>query len=333
MELTHAHIDEIFEAFGKTTVLVIGDAMLDIYTEGAVNRTSPEAPVPVVDVIQRHNKAGGAANVACNIKALGATPILCTIVGNDKAGNNLTNILSKQDIDTTHTIKSNSRPTTTKERVICNGKHLIRIDEETTADLNDIEYNTIESHIVNILNSVPVNAIILQDYDKGILTPKLLGQITSIAQHLGIPIMVDPKKKHFNDYKNAFLFKPNAKELCESTNTTDDEIDNIIKASQKLCHERGHSFVMTTLSERGVIITDSINSQHFEAIQRNILDVSGAGDTVISTAALCFAIGETAINTAFISNIAGGIVCESKGVVSIDRQRLINEVKRLSVKP
>lgn len=333
MELTNKHIDEIFGAYDRTKVLVVGDAMLDVYTEGVVNRTSPEAPVPVVDVTCRHNKAGGAANVACNIKSLGATPILCTIVGNDKTGNDLISILAKQDIDTAHVIKSDSRPTTTKERVICDGKHLIRIDEETRDDLSESEHDTIATHIVDILNSTPIKAIILQDYDKGVLTPKLIKHITVIAQRLGIPVMVDPKKKHFNDYENVFLFKPNAKELCQSTGAEIGDIDSIIKASQQLCRTKGHDFVMTTLSERGTIITDSTDSRHFEAIPRNVVDVSGAGDTVISTAALCLAVGETAVNSAFIANIAGGIVCEEKGVVSIDRQRLISEVKRLSDKP
>ena len=329
MKLTHSHINEIFEAFYKTKVLIVGDAMLDVYTEGVVNRTSPEAPVPVVDVVNRHSKAGGAANVVCNIKSLGATPVFCTIVGNDKAGKELIDILAKQGIDTAHIIQSDSRPTTTKERVICDGKHLIRIDEETKDDLNESEYNTISSHIVNILNSNRIKAIILQDYDKGVLTPKLIKHITVIAQHLDIPIMVDPKKKHFNDYENIFLFKPNAKELCESTDAQFNDIGSIIKASQNLCQTKGHSFVMTTLSERGAIITDCTDSHHLDAIPRNVVDVSGAGDTVISTAALCLAIGETALNTAFIANIAGGIVCEEKGVVPIDREKLLNETKRL----
>lgn len=331
LELTHTHIDEIFEAFGKTKVLVVGDAMLDVYTEGMVNRTSPEAPVPVVDVVCRHNKAGGASNVACNIKSLGATPILCTIIGNDKAGNDLIGILAKQDIDTAHVITSDSRPTTTKERVICDGKHLIRIDEETKDDLNESEYDTISSHIADILNSNRIKAIILQDYDKGVLTPRLIRHIIVIAQHLDIPVMVDPKKKHFGDYENVFLFKPNAKELCESTDAQFSDIGSIIKASQNLCQTKGHNFVMTTLSERGAIITDSTDSHHLDAIPRNVVDVSGAGDTVISTAALCLAVGETALNTAFIANIAGGIVCEEKGVVPIDREKLINETKRLLV--
>lgn len=332
MKLTDKHIDEIFGACDRTKVLVVGDAMLDVYTEGVVNRTSPEAPVPVVDVTRRHNKAGGAANVACNIRSLGATPVLCTIVGNDKAGNDLIGILAEQGIDTANIIKSDNRPTTTKERVICDGKHLIRIDEETRDELNESEYDIIAAHIVDILNSMPIKAIILQDYDKGVLTHKLIRHITVIAQHLDIPVMVDPKKKHFGDYENVFLFKPNAKELCQSTGAEINDIDSIIRASQRLCLDKGHRFVMTTLSERGAIIADSTESRHFEAIQRNVVDVSGAGDTVISTAALCLAVGETAINAAFIANIAGGIVCEEKGVVSIDRQRLINEVKRLSDK-
>lgn len=323
----------MFAAFDKTKILVVGDAMLDVYTEGIVNRTSPEAPVPIVDVTCRHNKAGGAANVACNIKSLGATPVLCTIAGNDKAGKDLVSILAKQGIDTAHVIQSDTRPTTTKERVICDGKHLIRIDEETKDDLSESEYDAISNHIVEILNSSQINAIILQDYDKGVLTQKLIKHITAIAQHLSIPVMVDPKKKHFNDYENVFLFKPNAKELCESTNTLFSGIDAIVKASQQLCQTKGHDFVMTTLSERGTIITDSGNSIHFDAVPRNVIDVSGAGDTVISTAAICLAVGETAVNSAFIANIAGGIVCEEKGVVSINKQRLINEVKRLSHKP
>ena len=332
MELTPSHIDSLFDAFAKSNVLVIGDAMLDVYTEGTINRTSPEAPVPIVDVRHRFSKAGGAANVACNIKALGATPTLLTIVGDDKAGNSIIGILSQHGIGTSHVVKSAHRPTTTKERVVCNGRHVVRIDEETTADIDDTEFDTIIAHFDEIVNGTELKAIVLQDYDKGMLSPRLIRRITETARQLSIPIMVDPKKEHFNDYEGAFLFKPNAKELCAGTGSNDD-ISSIVEASQRLCASKGHSFVMTTLSERGSVIANGTDSCHFEAVPRNIVDVSGAGDTVISTAALCLAVGETAVSAAFIANIAGGMVCEEQGVVCIDRQRLISEAKHLSAKP
>jgi len=320
-------IQELFEAFKNKTILVIGDIMVDSYMSGKVDRISPEAPIPIITVNNKENRLGGAANVGLNIKSLGGTPILCSIIGNDKDGDILMKLLLKRELSNIGIIQHKYCKTTIKTRILSNNQHLLRIDEEDTRPIpEDIEHEFIEK-INNIISTKSIDAIIFQDYDKGNITPVVIDEVTEKANALNIPILVDPKKRNFNFYKNIKFFKPNFKELNESVNINLEKHDfpGIYNEANKIRKERNVDIVMVTLSEAGIFIADTNGYKTLPAEVRDISDVSGAGDTVISIASLCLAAGLNAIDIAAISNIAGGLVCEKPGVVPIDKEQLLIE--------
>lgn len=313
--------------------MIVGDVMLDVYMKGKVERISPEAPVPIVAVTETFSRLGGAANVAQNLKTLGSEPILCSIVGNDEKANDLLRIMNEQNMNVDGIIKSNDRITTRKIRIIGNNAQMLRVDTEDTFDLNDKEYESLMNRINDIIDKRNINGIILQDYNKGVLTKKVIENVIDLANKKGIPVGVDPKKKNFLSYRNATLFKPNLKELMEGTNINlqNNSIEEISKAIDFLQEKLNCKYIMTTLSERGVLIKDYItNSQHhIPAHLRKIADVSGAGDTVLSVAILCLVCQQSAYNIAALSNLAGGLVCEELGAVPINKERLFEESKKI----
>ncbi|MCD4680803.1 MAG: hypothetical protein K8S00_10490 [Bacteroidales bacterium] len=332
MKLTNNY-PEIFEAFNNLKVVIIGDVMVDTYLWGRVERISPEAPVPIVAVDKRSNRLGGAANVALNIKALGATPFLCSVIGKDLKGEEFLSLLTDQDMASEGIFQSPDRITTTKFRIIGNNTQMLRVDEEVESDLNQNENSILLDNIENILASETPDVIIFQDYDKGVITASLISEVIKKASKANIPIVVDPKKKNFSHYRDLTLFKPNLKELKEGLNIDINlsEKDKAIKAIKQLMQDRNFDIVMTTLSEEGIIIcaredNKDIVTHAIPAHVRSVSDVSGAGDTVISVASLCLALKLTAYEIAAISNLAGGLVCEEVGVVSVDKQRLLEEV-------
>ena len=332
MNITSEHIDRLFASFNGMRVMIIGDVMIDAYTEGVVERMSPEAPVPVLDVRKRYNRLGGAANVALNINALGAEPYICSVIGNDMKGKKFLQLLDENGLETSHIALSGCRSTTLKERIISSGKQMMRIDQEDTFDLTDEEQQQLITIISEALKSEKIDCIILQDYNKGVLTKSLIEATIALARKENIPVVVDPKKKNFLAYKNVTLFKPNAKELREGLAAEDN--NSIESNTEKIQELLQCEMVMTTLSEKGIIIrakTDSTEFHHIPAHQRDIVDVSGAGDTVLSVASLCIVAGENPFNIAAISNIAGGLVCEKVGVVPIDKEKLLSEVKRIYI--
>ena len=329
MNITSEHIDRLFGSFNGMRVMIIGDVMIDAYTEGVVERMSPEAPVPVLDVRKRYNRLGGAANVALNINALGAEPYICSVIGNDMKGKKFLQLLDENGLETSHIALSGCRSTTLKERIISSGKQMMRIDQEDTFDLTDEEQQQLITIISEALKSEKIDCIILQDYNKGVLTKSLIEATIALAREKNIPVVVDPKKKNFLAYKNVTLFKPNAKELREGLADEDNNIESNTEKIQDLLQCK---MVMTTLSEKGIIIranTEPTEFHHISAHHRDIVDVSGAGDTVLSVASLCIVAHETPFNIAAISNIAGGLVCEKVGVVPIDKEKLRLEVKNI----
>ncbi len=323
---------DLFDSFNGKKIMIVGDMMLDIYMKGKVERISPEAPVPIVAVTETFSRLGGAANVAQNLKTLGAEPILCSIVGNDEKANELLNAMSEQNMMVDGIIKSDDRITTRKVRIISNNAQMLRVDTEDTFDLTDKEYELLMNKINEIIDKGNIDGIILQDYNKGVLTEKIIRDVIALANEKNIPVGVDPKKKNFLAYKNATFFKPNLKELREGIGMSvkDDSIEEIIRAVDKLQSELGCRFIMTTLSERGVLIKDYETNtyHHIPAHIRKISDVSGAGDTVLSVAILCLVCQQNAYNIAALSNLAGGLVCEELGAVPINKERLLEESKK-----
>ena len=319
---------EIFKDFNSKNILVIGDVMVDSYVVGHVNRISPEAPVPVVSVSERYNRLGGAANVALNLKSLGANAILCSAIGKDSKGKEFMDLLDFRELSTDGIVMSADRVTTTKFRVIGNKTQMLRVDEENTQGLTAKDFVLFSGKINHLLNTLSIDAIIFEDYDKGIIDLKLIDFVTKKANEKNIILTADPKKENFNSYRNLTLFKPNLKELNEGVNKDikNGDIEAVTNAAKALMVQRNHKSILVTLSEYGVLSIDGSGRHHTPAEVRNIADVSGAGDTVISTVSLALSAGLDLHSAVGLANLAGGLVCEAVGVVPIDKEELLNEV-------
>jgi D-glycero-beta-D-manno-heptose-7-phosphate kinase len=330
---TNQSIEEAFEKISKVTALVVGDVMLDAYFWGKVDRISPEAPVPIVLVEKKENRLGGAANVALNIKALEATAIICSVIGDDEKGKLFCELIEKEGMDSIGIIKSKSRKTTVKTRVIGNNHQMLRVDQEMVEELNNEDEEQLFSRINEITKNLKIDVIIFEDYDKGNFTSTLIKKIIDLAKEKNIATAVDPKKKHFADYKNVTLFKPNLKELKEGLKEDFDnnDIDAVKSAVAKLRQNQNAGFILTTLSEQGILITGNNVEAIVPAHVRNISDVSGAGDTVISVAALGLAAGLDPLIMAQLANLAGGLVCEEVGVVPVNKIRLMEEASQMNL--
>ncbi len=323
--------NNLINQFENIPVLVIGDVMIDAYLFGNVERISPEAPVPIVAVNKKENRLGGAANVALNLVALGAKPILCSLIGNDLEGNDLLNLLQENNIDASGIIKSNDRITTIKTRVISQNHQMIRIDNEDASNINQMQTSLLIDKIKELLPLAKI--VIFEDYDKGVITEKLIDEISKAANELGIPTVVDPKKRNFGFYKNVTLFKPNLKELREGIKhdfllQNKEEFEQICK---NLIAKMNIKYLFVTLSENGVMITNGLEFTYVPAHIRKIADVSGAGDTVISVASLCLSLNIPINQVATISNLAGGLVCEEVGVIPINRIKLAEELNEIGI--
>jgi rfaE bifunctional protein kinase chain/domain len=327
--MTTAAIDQLFESFKDLKVLVIGDVMIDAYLWGKVDRISPEAPVPVITVTEREDRLGGAANVALNVAAMGAEPIVCAIAGKDAKGETLATLLDKRGLSSKGIVYSSSRPTTIKSRVISGHQHIVRVDEESTRPLDAAEEHAFLENLERIVQDEKPDVVIFEDYNKGLLTPNVIASAIEISSNAGIPTAVDPKKVNFFSYRGVTLFKPNLKELKEGLKVEFDKKDqkSLRQAVDKLEAEINNRISLITLSEEGVYVKDGEKENRISAHIRNISDVSGAGDTVISVAALCLAQNTDSAFLAALANLAGGLVCERVGVVPIDRDQLLKEAK------
>ena len=322
---------DLFDKFNGLRILVIGDVMLDAYVMGKVNRISPEAPVPIVSLENEDARIGGAGNVALNLLALGAKPIICGVIGEDSSGDKLLNLFEKNGISTDGLVKSIARKTTVKTRVISNKQQLLRIDSESTFPLLESEEIKLNNTIQNIINQ-GIDGIIFEDYNKGVLTDSVIQNTIKIAKEKDIPTAVDPKKENFLSYKGVSLFKPNLKELKEGLNLNFDFNSNkdlFEKGIEVLEEKLQNEISFVTLSEHGVFIKNQTEKYYVPAHMRSISDVSGAGDTVIAVATLCLISGASTKQIAEISNLAGGLVCEKSGVVSISKNDLLKEVSEL----
>ena len=322
---------DLFDKFNGLRILVIGDVMLDAYVMGKVNRISPEAPVPIVSLENEDARIGGAGNVALNLLALGAKPIICGVIGEDSSGDKLLNLFEKNGISTDGLVKSMARKTTVKTRVISNKQQLLRIDSESTFPLLESEEIKLNNTIQNIINQ-GIDGIIFEDYNKGVLTDSVIKNTIKIALEKDIPTAVDPKKENFLSYKGVSLFKPNLKELKEGLNLNFDFNSNkelFEKGIEVLEEKLQNEISFVTLSENGVFIKSQTEKYYVPAHMRSISDVSGAGDTVIAVATLCLISGASTKQIAEISNLAGGLVCEKSGVVSISKNDLLKEVSEL----
>ncbi len=328
-------IKDILNRFKKLNVLIVGDVMIDRYMYGKVNRISPEAPVPVVELQKQEDRLGGAANVALNIKALGATPYLFSFIGADTEGVVFQQLMTDLNLPIEGILKDAERKTTVKTRIMAGTHQMLRIDHEITTELNEQTENIFIKKIQNLLNKHTIHVVIFQDYNKGVLTHKTIKAIMSEAAKRQIPTVVDPKKKHFLDYEYATIFKPNLKEIRDvvpfEINT---EINSLEKAANYLHTHLKHQYTMITLSEKGIFWkreSSNERGQIYGTKPRNITDVSGAGDTVVSIAALGLASDLEKDLIVTLSNLAGGQVCETAGVVPVNSELLAKEFTHLFV--
>ncbi len=315
----------VFEAFNELSVLVIGDVMIDSYVFGRVDRISPEAPVPVVVAQNREFRLGGAGNVLLNVQALGAKAIACSVIGEDSYGDELCHLLESKGLSTSGIVRSKERITTVKERIIAGSQQVVRVDTETDALISREERDALLVKIRELASSCQV--IIFEDYDKGVISKELIEAVVTMARERNIPTVVDPKKRNFLHYKGTTLFKPNLKELREGLNISFDvrKPVELESAAQQLKEALSLDGTLITLSERGVYIDFQEQKCHLPAHIRQIADVSGAGDTVISIAACCVALGLSPKQIAGLSNLGGGLVCEEVGVVPINKSLLLSE--------
>ncbi len=320
-------LDELFGQFDSLRVLIIGDVMLDSYVWGRVERISPEAPVPVVTVDRREIRLGGAGNVLLNVQALGAEAILCSVIGTDAPGDQLSQELHNRGLSSNGLIRSHDRITTIKERIIAQSQQVVRVDTETDRYITPSERAQLVAKAKELIPTCHV--VIFEDYDKGVLSQEAIVEITNFANAHNVPTVVDPKKRNFLAYQNVTLFKPNLKELREGLKV-DFDVDNmaefqaVVDTLKKNLNLKG---ALITLSERGAYIDYAGETLKLPAHIRQIADVSGAGDTVISIAACCVALRQSPAIIAGLSNLGGGLVCESVGVVPINKAQLKQEAK------
>jgi rfaE bifunctional protein kinase chain/domain len=323
--------EKLFHQFTQIKVAVIGDVMLDTYWWGKVERISPEAPVPVVAVSKKEQRIGGAGNVALNLRSLGASVSVLSVVGKDDDGEQLTKLFADNDISTKYVVYSEERITTNKIRIISRNQHMMRLDAELTNDIGTTDEEKLLFAFEEYIAAESPNVVVLEDYNKGVLTEKGITKIIALCKRYDIITTVDPKRKNFFAYSGVDIFKPNLKEVKEGLNLLSDAVsldilkDIHVQLQQKLQHHI--SFI--TLSEKGVFYNDQNNAAIIPTHIRSIADVSGAGDTVIAVASLVYAATKNIALMADIANIAGGLVCEEVGTVAIDKEKLLKECKEL----
>lgn len=324
-------LNNLFKHFKDIKAAVIGDIMLDTYWWGHVERISPEAPVPVVSLDRREYRIGGAGNVALNLAALGAKVSTFSILGKDEEGKRLDGLLREHSIDTSALLNSDSRITTSKARIMGRNQQMLRLDSETTKDLLPEEEEQLLAELRRYVEKEKPQVLIFEDYNKGVLTERVIREAISLCRQAGVVTAVDPKKKNFFAFQGVDIFKPNLKEVKEGLNIPLEEVQlPALQSVHSLLREKlQHHISFITLSEKGVFYQISDQAGIIPSHLRDIADVSGAGDTVIAVASLVYAATKDIQLMAEIANIAGGLVCESVGTVAINREQLLEECKTL----
>ncbi len=323
--MTPQQLQTRLASMGGKRIAVLGDYMLDRYLWGSVTRVSPEAPVPIVDVERETDHLGGAANVANNLAALEATPYPIGVVGDDGTGARLLQLLREKGFQTEGLFVDASRPTTIKTRVIAHHQHIVRTDRE----LRDGLAPHVQEMILDFLRELmpSLNALIIEDYNKGVLVQPLLGNVLALAKQHHCPVTVDPKFNHFLDYRGVTVFKPNRKETEDVLGLKLKSHDEVVRAGQTLLHKLHAENVLITLGAEGMALFQrNGNVYQVPTRARRVHDVSGAGDTVIATLTAALAAGADIIEAATLANIAAGVVVAEVGAVPVDKQKLLDEI-------
>jgi rfaE bifunctional protein kinase chain/domain len=325
------NVVQLFKDFESVKVGVIGDVMLDTYLWGGVERISPEAPVPVVSVTKKEQRIGGAGNVALNLQSLGAQAYVISVMGNDDDATCLTQLFVDNNIKTEYCLNSARRVTTNKTRIISRNQQMMRLDAEQTNDLTEEDSERLLRNFRAFVEKELPHIVILEDYNKGVLTENIIHEIIAICKEANVLTAVDPKRKNFFSYDGVDIFKPNLKEVKEALNIllTNTEIPVLQDIHQALYQHLHHRISLITLSEKGVFYQHGESANIIPSHIRNVADVSGAGDTVIAVAALVYAVRKNVHLMAEIANIAGGLVCEEVGTAAISKLALLHECELL----
>lgn len=313
--------------------MIIGDAMVDSYLWGKVDRISPEAPIPIVTVTKQENRLGGAGNVSLNIQALGANPTLVSIIGDDEKGRTFEELMEANNLTNDGIFVDGDRMTTLKTRIISGGQQISRVDQEVSFLISPELEQKIYDKVCAIMERDRIDIVIFVDYDKGLITPWLIKNVIELAKSKNILTAADPKSRNFNNYQHVDLFKPNFKEFKDGLKLQVEktDMDELKRVSENFKKENYIGLIFITLSELGVFLTNGVSQNYYPAEVRDIADVSGAGDTVIAAASLCLAAGLPIPFMAQLSNLAGGLVCEKLGVVPIDLDHLKKEAKKIQL--
>lgn len=322
---------KLFSDFNSIKVAIIGDVMLDTYWWGNVDRISPEAPVPVVALKRKELRVGGAANVALNSVSMGAQTTILSVIGNDIDGKDLVDLLKKNKINTDHILVSDKRITTNKTRVMSRNQQMMRLDAEVTTDIDTETEDKLLQNIKALFKTQKPDILIFEDYNKGVLTERVINELIKLCKEYDVVSSVDPKKKNFLSFKGVTIFKPNLKEVKEGLNLLTDQVDlsSLQQIHKALQQHLQHQVSFITLSEKGVFFEDGDKARIIPTHIRNIADVSGAGDTVISVASLVYATTKDMNLAAEMANIAGGLVCEEVGTAAINKEKLLKECELL----
>ena len=325
--LTEHRVQQVLRGFDGKRIAVVGDLMLDRYYWGTVRRISPEAPVPVVEVDSESVRLGGAANVASNIQTLGGEAIMVGLIGDDHPGQQFISLLRERGFDSSSVLVDSARPTTTKTRVIAHAQHVVRIDNESKLDSPEHLRTKMIAALRDAIGTL--DGIIIEDYNKGVVTPDLIRQIIALARDNHIPVAVDPKFNNFFEYKHVTVFKPNRREAEEVLGWKLVTLDDVVRAGKKLLEMLEAEHILLTRGEEGMsLFAAGGGITHLPTVAANVRDVSGAGDTVIATLTIALAAGADIQESCVLANCAGGVVVGSVGIVPIQRNELLEAVVR-----
>jgi len=324
-------LKNIIGNFKKAKVLVVGDIILDEFIWGDVSRISPEAPVPVVWVKRESVMPGGASNVANNLSSLGAHVYLAGVIGNDKRGAILKSELEGKNIDVSGVVVDPSRPTTLKTRVVAHHQQVVRIDKERIGGLNDDMIKRIINNTKRIIEKI--DAVIIEDYGKGVITPRLLKEIVPFAKARKKIISVDPKEENLRYYTGITLITPNNQEASKAVGFEIKDAVTLKKAGRAMLKKFKCKIALITLGENGMAVFEKDKPmKHIPTVAQDVFDVSGAGDTVIASYTLSLASGADPLQAAHISNCAGGIVVGKVGIAVVAPEELIDRINRERIK-
>ncbi len=325
-------MQDIFDAFFDLNVVVIGDVMIDHYVRGEMNRISPEAPIPIVDFLSEESRLGGAANVAMNLKEMGATPHLFSVIGSGDNAAKMRSLLHQNEISSQYVQADADRTTTVKERIFVQNQQVLRLDKEVKHALSEETETSFVSMLTDALYDLDPDVVIFQDYNKGVLSPAVIEKALFTCKQLSIPSIVDPKFENFWAYEGCTVFKPNLKEASKALSMKiDPESEKLLlQCDKRLRDKLKHHSTFLTLSDKGIFVGSQQQHELIPAFQRNVVDVCGAGDTVVSIVALCLGLELDLIAAAELANIAASQVCEQVGVVPVNRERLLAEARALA---